>query len=133
MVSASIQREWSANIAARRAEPRIANLLCNLLARATLLGAAQNQRIDCPLTQVDLANACGVTQEHLNRSLRRLRERRLVEIQPGTIVIHDPDALAEIAGFSPTHLHCGSGAIPFMTKMETHAPDNAAMTLSASI
>lgn len=130
MVSASGQREWSANIAARRAEPRIANLLCNLLARATLVGAVQDGRIECPLTQGDLANACGLTQEHLNRTLRGLRGRRLIELHPGAIIVVDAKALAEIANFSPAHLHCPAEALPFLPRSEERAPNEMAIPLA---
>ena len=130
MVSASIQREWSANIAARRAEPRIANLLCTLLARAMLVDMAQDDRIECPLTQGDLANACGVTQEHLNRTLRGLRAQGVVAVQSGTIVITDPRRLAEIASFSPAHLHCPARALSFAPAPEPDTGRMEEMTMS---
>jgi CRP-like cAMP-binding protein len=113
MSSASIQREWVANLAARRAEPRIAGLFCMLLARATLAGSVKDAAMAWPFTQVDLASACGLTAEHCNRTLRSLRERDLMVLEDGTIAFPDPAALAELAGFDASALHCDPALLPF--------------------
>ncbi len=133
MVGASIQREWSANIAARRAEPRIANLLCNLLARRMLVDGVEGNAIACPLTQSDLANACGLTQEHLNRTLRGLRARGLVELRQGMIHLPDPERLAAIAEFSSAHLHCPDRDLFFAARPDAAPREDVSMLLASAL
>lgn len=133
MVSASIQREWSANVAARRAEPRIANLLCNLLARLMLVDGVEGSAIACPLTQSDLANACGLTQEHLNRTLRGLRESGLVELSHGMIHLPDPERLAAIAEFAPAHLHCPDRDLFFAVQPDAPPREDVSLLLANAL
>ncbi|WP_159711281.1 Crp/Fnr family transcriptional regulator [Sphingomonas sp. AX6] len=133
MVGASTQREWSANIAARRAEPRIANLLCNLFARMMLVGGVEGNAMACPLTQGDLANACGLTQEHLNRTLRGLRASGMVEIRPGVIHLPEPERLAAIADFSPAHLHCANGDLFFAVKRDAAPTEDVSLVLASAV
>lgn len=133
MVSASIQREWSANIAARRAEPRIANLLCNVLARLMLVDGVEGNEIACPLTQSDLANACGLTQEHLNRTLRGLRASGLVELRPGKIYFPDPERLAAIAEFAPAHLHCSGRDLFFVAQPDPAPREDVSLLLANAL
>lgn len=113
MTAAAVQREWSANLAMRRAEPRIAALLCMVFARMRLTGAIGATTIPWPFTQSDLANACGLTPEHCNRSLAALRKRGLVEIRDGMATIVDPPSLARYATFDTAALHCDPALLPF--------------------
>ncbi|WP_176484687.1 Crp/Fnr family transcriptional regulator [Sphingomonas spermidinifaciens] len=118
MTATAIQREWSANLAMRRAEPRIAALLCMLFARMRLTSAIDAMTMPWPFTQSDLANACGLTPEHCNRSLSALRKRGLVEIKDGHVTIADPPALASYAAFDADALHCDPGLLPFASPAE---------------
>jgi len=55
-------------------------------------------RIELRLSQSELGNSAGVTRESVNRQLRDWRERGLVEMDDGRLVLKDVDALrAEIA------------------------------------
>lgn len=121
MTATAIQREWSANLAMRRAEPRIAALLCMLLARMCLTGAIRKMAMPWPFTQSDLANACGLTPEHCNRSLAALRKRGLVEIRDGQVTIADAPSLASYAAFDPAALHCDPALLPFSAPAERDA------------
>lgn len=112
MAMSAVQREWVAILASRRAEPRIAAVLCVLFARMSLAGAATEAAMPWPFTQSDLANACGLTPEHCNRTLATLRKRGLVEIRDAEAVFADPRALAQYASFDPSCLHCEAGSLP---------------------
>ena len=57
------------------------------------------------LTQVDLAECLGLTSVHINRTLKELRERRLVEFRGGRVSIHDLAGLERVAEFDPAYLH----------------------------
>jgi len=104
LVDAAIHREW---IAARSmgAQGRIAHLLCELQIRMELVGLANRRGFDLPLTQIDLADATGLTAVHVNRTLRRLREAGIAEFAAGRVTIHDLDALWEVAAFDPSYLY----------------------------
>lgn len=125
MVNASLQRDWAANLAARRAEPRLANLFCTLLARARLAGIEQDGAFPWPFTQADIANACGLTQEHLNRTLRALRSKGLVELEPGRIAFGNIGDLVALGEFDEGHLHAAEDVLPVDTTPASPAPPPA--------
>ena len=50
-------------------------------------------RIPMTLTQTHLASLIGATRESANKSLRVFRQRGWIQMQPGQILILDPDAL----------------------------------------
>ena len=52
----------------------------------------------CPLNQYVLADALGLTAIHLNRTLRQLRERKLMTFRDGEVTFHDLDRLRMLAG-----------------------------------
>jgi CRP/FNR family transcriptional regulator len=54
-----------------------------------------------PLQRRDLADAAGLSRVHVARTLESLRERRLAEIQDGTLILFDREKLAELAGYVP--------------------------------
>jgi len=52
-------------------------------------------RIELRLSQAELGNSAGVTRESVNRQLRDWRERGLVELDDGRLVLTDVEALRE--------------------------------------
>jgi CRP-like cAMP-binding protein len=54
-----------------------------------------------PLTQEQIADHLGMTMVHVNRTLRRLREERLLLVANQVVVIHDLDRLRAIVGGLP--------------------------------
>jgi CRP-like cAMP-binding protein len=77
------------------AKQRMASLLWELAVRVSgrtdLVAGAQ---IKIPLTQRHLADATGLTTIHVNRVLRRLREKGLAEFHAGVLTVLDPDKLS---------------------------------------
>lgn len=90
----------------RSAYEGLAHLLLELLNRLQYVGLASEQSYEMPLTQEVLADALGLTPVHINRTLRRLREDGLVEMNPHSrkITINDVEALSMAAGFEPAYL-----------------------------
>lgn len=89
-----------ANLGQRLARGRVANLLLELFVRVRMRSAeAVSEAIQLPLTQELIGDALGLTSVHVNRTLRGLREDKIVNLQGGTLRILDPDRLAEEAGF----------------------------------
>ena len=67
--------------------------------RLLLVGLATDKEFPCPLNQYVLADALGLSAIHVNRVLRQLREKHLLTLRRGKIIIHDKAALEQLAGF----------------------------------
>jgi CRP-like cAMP-binding protein len=105
LVNSGIQREWTVNIGQRTALERIAHLFCELFIRLDIVGLTSGKSFEFPVTQAELADATGLSTVHVNRTLRELREARLVEWKGKIVTIPDLDALANVALFNPNYLH----------------------------
>lgn len=95
---------------ARSARESVAFTLVEFNHRIKLLKKfnPDNRRFDVatiPLTQEDLADAVGITPIHVNRTLRQLREDKLIFCGKGEIKLLDEAKLQEIAHFDPTVVH----------------------------
>jgi CRP-like cAMP-binding protein len=100
-------REWLVNIGGRPGEQRLAHLLCELLMRLQIVGLANRDSYELPITQSDLAETMGLTLVHVNRVLQRLRARGLITLRHKRLVINDAQALKEFGEFDPNYLHLG--------------------------
>ena len=109
LVEAAIQREWTVNLGQRPAVQRLAHLFCEVLARMEAVGLARDDACAFPVTQVDLAEATGLSGVHLNRSLQDLRQEGLLSFEAGRLTVHDRTGLAERGDFDPDYLHLGVG------------------------
>ena len=107
-LDAAIHREWEVSLGRRTALARVAHLFCELQARLALVGLADGEGYALPLTQTEIAECMGLTPVHVNRTLRELRERRLLEFRSGRVSILDPGALARLAEFDPAYLYLES-------------------------
>jgi CRP-like cAMP-binding protein len=104
LIDAAINREWIVSIGARSASVRLAHLFCEMYTRLERVGLTDGLRFAFPLTQIDLADATGLTPVHANRMLRQLREQGLVEFRAGTAAILDWPGLRSFAEFDPGYL-----------------------------
>ena len=96
--------EHLVNVGRRNAEARVAHFLLELGARLDLVGMGRRDDYDCPLTQYHLADALGLSPVHVNRVLRKLRERGLVTFRDGRVSIQDQQALVRLAVFDTAYL-----------------------------
>jgi CRP-like cAMP-binding protein len=101
---AAIYAERLASIGRRSAYERLAHLILELLTRLQAVGLAEGASFRMPLTQEMLADALGLSLQHINRMVRNLREEGLASIEEHTITIHDLDSLARLAGFENLYL-----------------------------
>jgi len=84
------------------AEQRIAYLMLETFDRLRQRGMGYGgSTCPFPLQRRDLADAAGLSRVHVARTLESLRERRLAQIQDGTLVLFDRERLAELAGYVP--------------------------------
>lgn len=109
LLDAAMHREWIFRLGRLGADGRLAHFFCELNARLTMVGLAQAGRFELPLTQPDLAEACGLTGVHVNRVLRDLRERNLLVFRNGHVEILDLTGLAAVAEFESDYLYSDMG------------------------
>lgn len=64
-----------------------------------------NLEIFFPLSQEDIGDATGLTKIHVNRTLKALREKGLLEISAKTLIIHDLEGLCQLGGFDPEDIY----------------------------
>ena len=105
LVDAAISREWIVNVGRRTAYQRTAHLFCELVQRLRSAGLANEHACELPLTQVQLADALGLTPVHVNRTLQWLRSEKLVEFAGGMLTVRNWRELKQAAGFDPAYLH----------------------------
>lgn len=104
-VDAAIHREWEVSLGRRSAIQRAAHLFCELHARLGVVGLAEPDGYTLAISQAELAECLGLTPVHVNRVLRELRERGLVEFRGGRVAFQDLASLKRLAEFDPGYLY----------------------------
>lgn len=104
-VDAAIHREWEVSLGRRSAIQRAAHLFCELHARLGVVGLAGPDGYALAISQAELAECLGLTPVHVNRVLRELRERGLVEFRGGRVAFQDLASLKRLAEFDPGYLY----------------------------
>jgi CRP/FNR family transcriptional regulator len=87
----------AASIGRLDAEARLCALLLDIHDRLQCQRLISCARFNLPLTQEQIADHLGLTLVHVNRTLRRLREKRIVLFERGVVIILDMDRMR---GFS---------------------------------
>jgi CRP-like cAMP-binding protein len=105
LIDAAIFREWVINVGRREAYQRMAHVLCELLVRLKAVGLVEDHICDLPITQLEFADALGITPVHVNRVFQQLRADGLIVTQGSRLKIPDWDKLKEVGDFDPTYLH----------------------------
>jgi CRP-like cAMP-binding protein len=98
-------QERVVDLGRRTALERVAHLILELLHRLRVVGLADDGGFDLPLTQGMIGDALGLSIVHVNRTLRRLNEQRVILYRPGRITAIDTPALERIAEFDEDYLH----------------------------
>ncbi len=87
----------------RNATERVAMLLMHLYRRAQGVGMAREGWVEFPFNQQHMADALGLSLVHTNKTLRKLREAKLVEIANETMTIGDLSGLEALSNMeAPT-------------------------------
>jgi CRP-like cAMP-binding protein len=108
VIDAAILNEWVVNVGRRDARARLAHLLCEIACRTGRRLVTDEYSFPFPITQNQLADMLGLTAVHVNRTLKGLREDRLVDILHRTVRIMNWRRLAQIGEFDATYLKLGS-------------------------
>lgn len=104
MVDSTVLAEWVVNVGRRNARMRISHIFCEVATRLDVAPAEGDIVFQFPMTQMQLADATGLTSVHVNRTMMGLRRDGIVSVRGQTIWIHDWDQLAEAADFDPEYL-----------------------------
>jgi CRP-like cAMP-binding protein len=105
LVTDSIQREWLVSVGQRDALESVAHLACELFLRLKTVGLCQGNRCDFPLTQVDIADALGMTQPHVSRTISELNKTGFATLKRGKLEVTDLHKLKKLAVFNSNYLH----------------------------
>jgi CRP-like cAMP-binding protein len=90
------------SVGRRSSRERVARLLLELFVRFRMRWPHHSiEEMHLPLTQEHIGDATGLTNVHVNRVLRDLREEGIVEFHYRRLRILNPDKLADVAGIDP--------------------------------
>jgi CRP-like cAMP-binding protein len=112
LVNMASQREWAVSLGRRDALERVAHLFCELLERLRPVGLAEGNACDFPVTQLDLADATGLSAVHVNRIIQELRGTGLIALRARTLTVSDFEALKSVALFNANYLRPGRRGSP---------------------
>ena len=96
----SIFSEWVVNVGRRDAVTRLSHLFCEMAIRCERAGQGDRNSFALPATQTDLGNATGLTNVHINRTLKELRTRSIATTASGKVTVHDWDKLVSTGDFN---------------------------------
>ena len=105
LIDAGIFREWMIGLGRRSSFQHVAHLFCELYLKLQAVRLAGNYHCPLPLTQVDMADALGLTSVHVNRVLQDMRGKALITLRSNTLVIEAWDELLRVSEFDSTYLH----------------------------
>jgi len=91
--------EHLVSIGRRSAKEGLAHFILELTERLKLVGLATEAQFEHPLNQSIIADALGVSEVHVNRILRELREQNLLTLREGKVNILDLSGLQKLAGY----------------------------------
>ena len=101
----AIVAERLLSLGRRTALERTAHLIVELLRRLSIVNMATDGHFVLPVTQEILADALGLSIVHINRTLRRLRDSGLIELNGQRITVNDVRQLASVGQFDELYLH----------------------------
>jgi len=118
LMQAAIFQEWVVNLGRRDAFARLAHIVCELTVRLRSVGLARDLSFSMPWTQMDVADACGISNVHANRVIQELRRLELVEWDSRRVKIRNWSALVRLADFSDDYLqhHAITGNDPALAE-----------------
>jgi CRP-like cAMP-binding protein len=105
MVDAATLRAWIASLGQTTGLSRVAHLVCELFQRSSDIGLAGERTFPFFMSQIDIADATGMTPVHVNRVIAQLRTDGLVTITRKSVTIGDLARLTIAGNFDPAYLH----------------------------
>ncbi|MCC8955360.1 Crp/Fnr family transcriptional regulator [Bradyrhizobium sp. Pear77] len=131
LIQGAIYREWVENLGSRAALPRVAHLFCELATRLEMVGLLDKDSFRLPVTQQDLADACGLSTVHINRTIQELRRMGLLEWRGHVVNVLRRRNLETVAEFNAGYLHALE--VPSPTGITTAAERTRRRDLAAPV
>jgi CRP-like cAMP-binding protein len=103
-VDAAVLTQWAVNVGRRDAKARMAHLLCEMGVRSESCGLGSRDEFILDASQAQIGDALGLTSVHVNRTLRALREAKLLSVDGRIVRIANWPSLAAMADFDPIYL-----------------------------
>ncbi|RYF83223.1 MAG: Crp/Fnr family transcriptional regulator [Comamonadaceae bacterium] len=105
LLDAAMHRQWIFRLASLNAMQRVAHFFCETHARLLAIGASDGKGFILPMTQTHIGEVCGLTNVHVNRVLRELRELGLCHVRSARVHLTDLQGLSTKARFDPAYLY----------------------------
>ncbi len=105
LLDAAMHREWIFRLGRLDGPGRVAHLLCETALRLAAIGIGDGREFPLPITQGDIAAACGLTNVHVSRVLKTLRDAGLLAMHGNHVTLLDPATLRRLAEFDPQYLY----------------------------
>lgn len=99
-----ILAQWLLNIGRREARAKVTHFLCEMAVRYQAANRGGATSFVLPMTQEQLGEALALTPVHINRTLKALREEKLVEVVRHEVRLFDWPAVVAAAEFDPSYL-----------------------------
>jgi CRP-like cAMP-binding protein len=104
-IETSIAREWMVNLGRRDARQRVSHFICEMAYRQREAGLTDGNHILWPMTQEQVADVVGLTDVHVNRTLKGLREENPISTGKKKLFIMKSDDLQNAGDFRSSYLH----------------------------
>ena len=85
-------------LGAHNAYERVGHLMLEVFDRLSTVGLTNGDQFIMPLTQERLGEMLGLSETHVNRTVRQLRQDGLLSIRTGCVALPDRDRLAAVVG-----------------------------------
>lgn len=128
---AAILGERLIDTARRSAYGRVSHFLLELFVRLERSGQTDNLSFDMPLTQEVIGDALGLSPVHVNRTLRALRDDKLIALDGKRVTLRDFDALCRLSDFEQSYL--GQGVWLRREAMDASPVRDASLTGAAAV
>lgn len=95
--------QWQLSLLGRRrADERVAALLCNIADRLAQRGYSSSE-FTLPMSRADIGNFLGLTVETVSRIFSRLQQDKLLRVAGKTVTLLAADELRRLAAHDPLH------------------------------
>jgi len=101
----ALMTERVVNLGRRDAFERFCHLIVELRARLQCVNTETIMDFRLPFSQAALADILGLTEVHVNRTLKRVRDSGLLTLANGRVSINNLDELIDASQFNPAYLH----------------------------
>lgn len=100
----TIMAQWLVNVGHKNARARIAHLLAEMAVRYAHVGMLKAGHFPLAITQEQIGDALGLTSVHVNRSIKTLRDDKLIQMSRSGVQVLDWRGLTLAGEFNPDYL-----------------------------